>query len=268
MISFPNAKINLGLKILRKREDGYHDIHSLMLPVGWHDALELNKTNRLGLEFRQYGIELGSGKNIVATCYELFQERFGIGGVQVSLVKGVPPGAGLGGGSADAAFMAQALNQLFELGLSDGSLEDIVSEIGSDCPFFIKNSPALVEGRGEVIKPLEIDLSGLYVVVVNPGIHISTPEAYGNCFISGELLNVELLQRSQIQRWQEEISNDFEPYAFEAYPEIANIKAKLQEQGALYAAMSGSGSSVFGIFENQVPHITWPGHFQSWSGRL
>ena len=268
MVFFPNAKINLGLRILRKREDGFHDIHSLMLPIGWHDSLELDKSTEPGLSFTQYGIELGPGKNIVTTCYELFQTRFDIGGVQASLVKGVPPGAGLGGGSADAAFMAIGLNQLFELGLRTNELESIVAEVGSDCPFFINNAPAIVEGRGEIISPFELDLSGLNICVVNPGIHISTPEAYSNCFISGQALDMDLLDRKKIDSWQENITNDFEPYAFEAYPEIQNVRDKLLDAGAVYAAMSGSGSSVFGVFENRIQEMEWPDHYQSWSGAL
>ncbi len=248
MILFPNAKINLGLRILRKREDGFHDIESIMIPVPIYDILELTASDEFS--YHQTGTHIPSNGSLglVENAYRLMKERFGIGALSIHLHKQIPIGAGLGGGSSDAAFTLKGLNDWFDMGLSTETLENLATELGSDCPFFINNQPVLATGRGELLQPVNINLHGLYIAIYNPGIHISTASAYGA--IIPNPLNCIGRQIKPLNEWQAYYINDFELPVTISHPEISLGIQYLLDQGAFYAAMSGSGSSYLGIFEN------------------
>jgi 4-diphosphocytidyl-2-C-methyl-D-erythritol kinase len=253
MILYPNAKINLGLRILRKREDGFHDIESIMIPVPIYDILELSASDEFS--YTQTGIDIPSDGRLglVERAYMLMKNRYGIGPVAIHLRKQIPIGAGLGGGSADAAFTLKGLNEWFDLGLSTETLEHLAAELGSDCPFFIVNQPALATGRGEQLHPMNVNLSGLYIAIYNPGIHVSTASAYGS--IIPKPMNSIGHQIKALHEWQAYYVNDFEKPVTLVHPEISLGIEYLIQEGAIYAAMSGSGSSYLGIFENPPINI-------------
>lgn len=251
MLVFPNAKINLGLHITDKRKDGYHNIESCLLPVPLHDALEiiLAKKNT----FTSSGIVIpGHEKdNLILKAYQLLRKDFNdLPPVAVHLHKAIPIGAGLGGGSADAAFALKLMNKLFDLHLEYWFLEDYAAQLGSDCPFFIDNTPKIVTGRGEVMETIDLQLKGKWLVLVNPNIHIGTKEAYAAVTPRKSKQDLRLILADP-GRWKEELVNDFEDSVFPKHPEINAIKTSFYEQGAFYAAMSGSGSSVFGLFDQE-----------------
>ncbi len=255
MISYPNAKINLGLNIIRKRTDGFHDIESVFYPVPWYDMLEIvpEKSGRGKVNFTSSGIDIPSSGNLnlCEQVYVLMHREFNLPSVRIHLHKIIPIGAGLGGGSADAAFTAVMLNDMFQLDLSTEKLEEIVVNVGSDCPFFISNQAAFVTGRGEVLSSMELDLSGYWMALINPGIHIGTAEAYSGIIPSVPKTGIKELIQLDVADWPNKLSNDFELSVFDAYPQIKELKDKLYSNGALYASMTGSGSTVFGIFENK-----------------
>lgn len=260
MILFPPAKINLGLNILHKREDNFHEIVSIMTPLPLTDIIEITKSE--SFHFSSDGIEIpdSSDDNLCVKAYKLFRKYYEISPVSIHLRKIIPMGAGLGGGSADAAYVLIGLNKLFELNLNDEVLENMASQLGSDCPFFIQNTSQLATGRGEILKPIEFNLKGYYVKLLNIGIHVSTKEAYSNVHFS-EIKDLEKIINQPFTIWKNEMTNDFEKSVFINYPELKTIKEQFYEDGALYAAMSGSGSTMFGIFKekpesslNDYPH--------------
>jgi 4-diphosphocytidyl-2-C-methyl-D-erythritol kinase len=257
MILFPNAKINLGLRILRKREDGFHDIESIMIPVPIHDIIELSVSTEFS--YKQTGIDIPSDGSLglVERAYMLMKNKYGIGPVAIHLRKQIPIGAGLGGGSSDAAFTLKGLNEWFDLGLPTETLEHLAAELGSDCPFFIANQPALATGRGEQLHPMNVNLSGLFIAIYNPGIHVSTASAYGT--IVPNPTNSIAHQIKALHEWQAYYVNDFEKTVTLLHPEISMGIENLIQKGAIYAAMSGSGSSFLGIFENPPKNLTTKG---------
>jgi len=257
MILYPNAKINLGLRILRKREDGFHDIESIMIPVPIYDIIEISES--VDFSYIQTGIDIPSNGSLglVERAYMLMKDRYGIGPVAIHLRKQIPIGAGLGGGSADAAFTIKGLNEWFDLGLPTETLEHLAAELGSDCPFFIANQPALAKGRGEELHPMNVNLSGLYIAIYNPGIHVSTASAYGS-IVPNPMHSIDY-QIKALHEWQAYYVNDFEKPVALAHPEISEGIEYLTEKGAIYAAMSGSGSSYLGIFENLPLNLTTNG---------
>lgn len=283
MILTPNAKINVGLDVVRKRPDAYHDIETLFVPVSeLRDVLEVVKAEEAGMTCYGTPCDVPVEKNLCFKAFRLMQNYFGIGDVHIYLYKNIPMGAGLGGGSSDAAFTLVALNAIFSLGLSHGRLAEIAAELGSDCPFFIYNRTMFASGRGEILEPFEIDLSPFRIEVVTPGIHISTAEAYagvdavkgfvassspgkGNvtggaefqgAISAGPDITTPISDpsglRYQLSRginlWRENVVNDFEACAFAKYPILAEIKNDLYGRGAIYASMTGSGSAIYGIF--------------------
>jgi 4-diphosphocytidyl-2-C-methyl-D-erythritol kinase len=255
MISFPNAKINLGLHITSKRKDGYHDIETCMVPIPLFDALEMildkkSTWNSTGLE-----IPGDSKDNLILKAEKLLRKDFpGLPNLNIHLHKNIPMGAGLGGGSADGAFALKLMNNLFDLHLDDFFLEEYAAQLGSDCPFFIENTPKIARGRGEILEPIGLSLQGTYIVLINPGIHVGTKEAYAGVTPAVPKVNLaEVLQDRN--RWKAELINDFEPSIFKNHPEIEAIKIKMYALGAYYAAMSGSGSSVFGLFDKQPSEL-------------
>ena len=248
MIVYPNAKINLGLNVLHKREDGYHDISSVFFPVKeCVDILEIIKSERF--QFTKSGIEIPDGENICEKAWKLLDTDFGIGNVKIHLHKQIPIGAGLGGGSADASFTLKYLNELFDLNLNSKDLEKYALRLGADCPFFIDNTPKLVEGIGEKMTSIDLDLSNYEIRLVNPDIHISTKEAYNGIVPKTPVLSVEKIIELPIIEWKGKLKNDFEESIFEKHLQLEGVKDELYKQGSIYSSMSGSGSIVFGIFE-------------------
>ena len=248
MIVYPNAKINLGLNVLRKREDGYHDIFSVFYPVKeCLDILEIVKSERF--EFTKSGIEIPDGENLCEKAWKLLDTDFGIGNVKIHLHKQIAIGAGLGGGSADASFTLKSLNELFELKITNIQLEKYALKLGADCPFFIDNTTKLIEGIGEEMTSIDLDLSDYEILLVNPDIHISTKEAFSGVVPEIPEQAVEQIIQLPIKEWKNKLKNDFEKSVFIKYPKLIDLKDKLYKEGSIYASMSGSGSVVFGFFE-------------------
>lgn len=254
MLLFPNCKINLGLDILRRRIDGFHDIETVMYPVyGLYDGLEIIRSANSGAEFSSSGLPMDCPpeKNLVVRAYELMRARYGIGGVKIHLHKAIPSGAGLGGGSADAAFTLAGLNGLFALGCGEAELESLAAELGSDTAFFIRNAPRFCEGRGEVMSPADMDLSGKYLLLIKPSVSVSTAEAYAG--VVPAIPATGLCERIALplEEWRGSVENAFEKSVFARYPVLGELKQALYDAGAAYAAMSGSGSAIFGIFDRR-----------------
>ncbi len=257
MVFFPNAKINFGLNILRKRADGYHELETVFYPIGLKDGLEFieNKVNRINFSGSGIPLDLDLEENIVVKAYRLLAADFHLPGLDIHLHKVIPFGAGLGGGSSDAAFLLKGLNTCFELGLTSDQLKGYAIKLGADCSFFIDNHPVFATGIGEKLQTIDFSLKGYFMVLVKPLFGVGTTEAYGG--IKPSTPRFPLLNAIQLtpEKWQENILNDFEASVFLLFPQIAAIKSALQEKGSIYAAMSGSGSSVFGLF-NAEPKLT------------
>ena len=254
MICYPNAKINLGLNVVSRRSDGYHNIESVFYPVNWVDILEVIEDNNTskGIELFTSGIEIpGNPKdNLLTIAYDIIAKEYNIGAIKAHLHKQIPIGAGLGGGSADCAFFVNALNKLFSLNISIEKRKKIVAQLGADCPFFIDNKPAYVTGIGDEMVNINFSLKGKYIYLVNPGIHVSTKDAYAGLFPEKSNQDLRKLIQTDIYVWNGIIKNDFEKSIFKLYPEIKKLKQEMYDVGAIYASMSGSGSTVFGIFES------------------
>ncbi len=252
MICFPNAKINLGLTITDRRADGYHNLESVLYPIQLHDALEVVESDELSFTSSGLAIPGNADSNLCVKAYHLLAADFSIPPVHIHLYKHVPIGAGLGGGSADAAFFLKLMNDKFKLSLSVEQLEAYASRLGADCPFFIKNKPAFATGIGNQLQGITLDLSSYYLVLVTPDVHISTAEAYRGVNPATPVYSLLESIQKPVSVWKNFIANDFEKHLFEAYPQIRALKSSLYEAGAVYAAMTGSGSSVVGIFEKPV----------------
>lgn len=266
MVLFPNCKINLGLHILGKRSDGFHNLESVFYPLPIHDALEvIENPGASSLTFSASGtpMDVHAEKNIVYKACELLIKEHRIpAGINVHLHKAIPMGAGLGGGSADGAFALMLLNKKFQLGLEQSQLIHYAALLGSDCPFFIINKPCLVTGRGENLVPIDLDLSSYSIVVIHPGLHISTPWAFSQVKPGKKDVEISRIINQDVSTWKNLLHNDFEIPVFAKHPEIRNIKEELYLKGALYAALSGSGSSVFGIFKkNHIPGLKFPSQY-------
>lgn len=302
MISFPNCKINLGLHILNKREDGYHNLETVFYPVKWRDALEVVRWDdgrrttddsktlseredsetlsglpsgaiaKVGVEgsagviersrdndvtFSNTGLPIpgDEANNLCIKAYHLLKKDFpALPPVQMHLHKAIPMGAGLGGGSSDAAFALNLLNDQFQLKLSTQQLIDYALQLGSDCPFFIINKPCYATGRGEILETVELDLSAYHVAIVNPGIHVNTGWAFQQVQLRSDheaWADLRTIIQQPIETWKDQLINEFEEPVSKAHPEIATIKQQLYDAGAVYASMTGSGSTVFGVFEKQ-----------------
>ena len=260
---YPNCKINLGLRVVRKREDGYHDLETIFVPIyGLHDELEVEpnpnpslKGRESNIVFKQEGIAVDckAEDNLIVKCYRRMQAKYPqIGAVEVRFKKNIPFGAGLGGGSSDAAHMAIALNELFELGLSKAQLAEEVKPLGADCPFFVYNTPCYAEGIGNILTPIELDLKGTRIVLIKPDEGVSTKEAYSGIQPKdeGQRTKDKNVSAYLIAQQNRLFVNDFEKTVFPKHPIIGEIKKRLLDAGAFYASMSGSGSTVFGLFKN------------------
>ncbi|WP_107039810.1 4-(cytidine 5'-diphospho)-2-C-methyl-D-erythritol kinase [Brumimicrobium mesophilum] len=250
MISFPICKINLGLHILSKRKDGFHEINSLMYPVPVKDVLEIVPAEKFQFESGGLAIPGDKSKNLVVRAYEILKDEFDIPPVSIYLYKNIPMGGGLGGGSSNGAYALKVLNELFLLGLSTEDLKNRAAKLGSDCPFFIEAIPQIATGKGDKLTPFDLDLKGKTLVLVNVGLHFSTADAYGRINPKTPIYLLEDILNEPIPNWKETLENDFEEPSLMAFPELKSIKAKLYDLGASYAAMTGSGSTMFGIFDS------------------
>ena len=251
-----NCKINIGLDVLRRRADGFHELSTVMAPVReLYDVVTVERSEQM--DFIQQGIvvDCPMEKNLCVKAARLMQQRYGVGNVTITLDKRVPFGAGLGGGSSDATAVIVAMNDIFNLNLSEEELIDAAAALGSDTAFFVRNTPQICTGRGEVMTPISLPLDGLWLVVVKPEEGVSTAEAYGGVKPAVPAISLEESLQLPVEQWQGRVKNDFEPHIFEAHPAIASLKQMLLSAGAVYASMSGSGSALFGLFRKR-PEIT------------
>lgn len=252
MITFPNAKINLGLNIVEKRSDGYHNLETIFYPVSIEDALEITPLHNAEVKYNlhQAGLAIAGDaeSNLVVKAYKMLDADFGLPAVDIQLLKNIPSGAGLGGGSADAAFMLKALNEEFGLQLSYETLEMYAARLGADCAFFVRNQPTYAEGIGNIFSPITLSLKGYQIVLVKPDVFVSTRDAFSQIKPRRPKKSLKDIVAQPIETWKDEMVNDFEESVFPQFPAIEEIKKELYKQGAIYASMSGSGSSVFGIF--------------------
>lgn len=266
MIVFPNAKINIGLFVTEKRKDGFHNLETVFYPIGLSDVLEISDENApKGIcLFQNTGIDIACKpeQNLVIRAYRLLAEIYDLPAIHVHLHKVIPFGAGLGGGSSDAAFMLKALNDFFALHLSEAQLLEYAALLGSDCAFFIRNHPVFATGKGELLEDIELCLKDYQIVLLKPEVGVSTPEAYAGICPEPAKVNLRKLNEWLVSDWKGRVYNDFEKSVFAKYPSIALLKEQLYEAGALYASMTGSGSAVYGLFEksNKV-HLEYPDCF-------
>jgi 4-diphosphocytidyl-2-C-methyl-D-erythritol kinase len=251
MIAFPNAKVNIGLNIISRRNDGYHNLETIFYPVQIKDALEVVEAS--DMRFESSGIEIPgyANENLCLKAYDLLRKDFDLPNISIHLHKQIPIGAGLGGGSADAAFFLKLINEKFGLGLSLEQLQGYCRKLGADCAFFIENKPLFAHGKGDYFEPVALDLSAYYMVLVMPPVHVSTGEAYRGAKPQVPAISLKDLVQLPIEAWQGKVKNDFERHILQAHPAIRGVKAALLEAGALFALMSGSGASVYGIFKSE-----------------
>lgn len=260
MIVFPNAKINIGLNVVSKREDGYHNLETIFFPVRLADALEFAEAEKTMLSTSGITINGDPGQNLVLKAYHLLQADFNLPPLHFHLHKVIPFGAGLGGGSSDAAFTLKMLNEYFTLGLTQQKLELYAAQIGADCPFFVLNKPTFATGIGNKFQNIELNLADYEIIILKPDINVSTPEAYKNVIPRNPKYRLTEIIKTPVSDWKNLVVNDFEKSIFPKYPQIAELKQLLYDMGAAFASMSGSGSAVFGIFrhspiniENKIP---------------
>lgn len=252
MIVFPNCKINLGLQIIRKRDDGYHDIDSVLYPINWCDILEAVPDHDFTISYSGMKIPVEGG-NIIEKAVRILQKDHPLVKPKMHLHKIIPMGAGLGGGSSDGAFTLKLLNDLYELKLTNHQLEKYAAQLGADCAFFIRNQPAYLLGRGEELSIFNPDMSSYKILLIHPGIHISTSKAFASVTPhAGRKTTRTIITEYSIEEWKNHLENDFENYAISAYPELLQLKEKIYASGAIYASMSGSGSCFYGIFDKHA----------------
>jgi 4-diphosphocytidyl-2-C-methyl-D-erythritol kinase len=265
MVLFPPCKINLGLHIVNKRPDGYHDLETCFYPVPWTDVLEIIPSAETTFTSSGDPIPGNQEENLCLKAYRLLAADFNLGPVKIHLHKIIPTGAGLGGGSSDAAYTLRALNAIFALGLSQEQLMRYAAQLGSDCSFFIQDRPMIGTGRGEILRETSLSLAGKFLTLVNPDVHVSTAEAYSGVRPSPPEVELKtVLEKTPVAEWKDLLKNDFEESVFKKHPVIREIKEELYGLGAMYACMSGSGSTVFAIFEREVSidtpyRNTWKG---------
>lgn len=267
MLLFPNSKINLGLNIVKKRVDGFHDLETVFYPINWCDALEVLESKGakpFELFFSGIQVQGNFNDNILYKTWKLIQEYTSIPNIKVHLHKNIPMGAGLGGGSSNASFFIDLLDKQFNLNITAFQKHGMASKLGSDCPFFLKNQPVLAEGKGDEFSPVSVNLSSYYLLVVYPGLHSNTREAFAGLKPEPSKHNLKkTIETIPLTDWKNVLFNDFEKTIFTKYPEIKLLKEQLYFEGALYASLSGSGSSVYAIFDKK-PEIKFPAVYQSY----
>ena len=265
MITFPCCKINLGLNVVSKREDGFHNIETVFYPIPLHDALEIKKMNdrfpsdtNCDLKVTGNAVDCDERQNLVIKAYELLAKDYQMPRIHIHLYKHIPSQAGLGGGSSDAAYMIRLLDERFRLNMGYAEMERYAAMLGADCAFFITSATAFATGKGEILEPADNEtgnLNGYYITIVKPDIAVSTAEAYAGITPKSPKKCCRNIVRQPIETWKDELTNDFEPVVFAKYPELASIKQKLYDNGALYAQMTGSGSAIYGIFQDNPQGI-------------
>lgn len=272
MILFPKAKINLGLNVTAKRSDGYHNIETVFYAIPWTDIMEIipGEVHTSGIEVHLTGLPVAGkhGDNLCVKAYHLLKKKFSVPAIKLYLHKQIPMGAGLGGGSSDAASFVVGMNKLCSLGMSSQEMEMLVKELGADCAFFIGGKPVLAVGKGDEFTPINVSLNGYYLLVVHPRIHVSTADAYSNILPAKTAVHIANVIAQDINVWKDNLVNDFEKSVFQAHDEIATIKMKMYHQGAVYAAMSGSGSAVYGIFKEDPSGFDGYEEMIKWSSKL
>ena len=260
MITFPNAKINLGLNIIEKRPDGYHNLETIFYPINLQDALEVTRRENNDKEYTLHisgaPLEGEPEDNLVVKAYKLLKKDYpGLLPVDIHMYKHIPAGAGLGGGSSDAACMIKLLNDKFSLGLSTERMEEYAVKLGADCAFFIRNKPVFATGIGNLFEPVELSLKGYHIILIKPDIFVSTRDAFAEIKPVRPAVSLDDICKQPMETWKNSMKNDFEDSVFKKFPEIAAIKDELYDLGAVYAAMSGSGSSVYGIFKAPIENV-------------
>jgi 4-diphosphocytidyl-2-C-methyl-D-erythritol kinase len=273
MLFFPNAKINLGLNIVGKRSDGFHNIETVFIPVGITDILEFVEVpdmppGHCSLAITGALIEGNMNDNLIVRAYRLMHQRFHLPAVQIHLHKIIPMGAGLGGGSSDASFMIKHLNIRFNLKLTDPELCDYASQLGSDCPFFISNKPVFAWERGNIFKEIDFIIPHLQILVVHPGIHVSTAAAYAGVKPQAPAHPIQEWITRPVAEWKGKIVNDFETTVFQQHPLLGILKNEMYNLGSVYASMSGSGSAIYGLFNGPVPETRIFEKYYTWQGTL
>ncbi|MFZ1807559.1 MAG: 4-(cytidine 5'-diphospho)-2-C-methyl-D-erythritol kinase [Cyclobacteriaceae bacterium] len=252
MVSFPFCKINLGLQVVSRRSDGFHDIETCFYPIPWHDVLEIIPSESFSFTHSGIPIPADTMGNLCVCAYNKLCDAYDLPPVRMHLHKIIPMGAGLGGGSSDAAFTLKSLNTLFSLQLSMDKLSEFAAQLGSDCSFFLHDNAMMGSGRGEVLNPIDVSLNGKFIVIVKPDIHVSTADAYRLVTPDQSRISISKTLRDDQKTWKDMLHNDFEASVFSEHPTIEKLKKDLYNAGALYASMSGSGSSVYGLFDNPV----------------
>ena len=260
MITFPNAKINLGLNIVEKRPDGYHNLETIFYPINLQDALEVTRRENNDKEYTLHisgsPLEGEPEDNLVVKAYKLLKKDYpGLLPVDIHMYKHIPAGAGLGGGSSDAACMIKLLNDKFSLGLSTERMEEYAVKLGADCAFFIRNKPVFATGIGNLFEPVELSLKGYHIILIKPDILVSTRDAFAEIKPVRPAVSLKEIVKQPMETWKNSMKNDFEDSVFKKFPEITAIKDELYDLGAVYAAMSGSGSSVYGIFKAPIENV-------------
>lgn len=270
MITYPIAKINIGLQVTEKRPDGFHNLETIFYPVQMQDALEVVEAGDFSFNTTGLALDGDPMQNLVVKAYELVKADYNLPPVKIHLHKQIPAGAGLGGGSSDAASMLMLLNDLFKLKMKKEKLSEYALMLGSDCPFFLDAKPVFATGRGERMEAVNVDLEEFYLILVKPPIHVSTAEAYQNIVPRKTRLSLKGMIGFPVQKWKGNIRNYFEPYVFQTYPEVGDIKQKLYDSGATFASMSGSGSAVYGLFRSEKRSLDrlFPEDYQIFRQRL
>lgn len=274
MLLFPHAKINLGLNVVRKRADGYHDIETVMVPIPLTDALEVVVDPQVAagqVFYTRSGLEIPgtSQDDLCMKAHRKLSERTRLPGLRMHLHKRIPAGAGLGGGSSDATHVLMAIDRLLQLQTAVSELQAIASQLGSDCPFFLNGNVQLATGRGEILRAVDLDLDGLWLLLVNPAIHVPTSEAYANVTPTGRSFDLDRTMTSEpLGRWREVAPNVMEQAVVKNYPAVGEALERLKALGPSHYAMSGSGATIFGIFREHPPATDWPKDFTAWTFRL
>ncbi len=269
MVSFPHCKINLGLNVIARRQDGFHDIETCFFPIPWTDILEIIPAQELKVDVTGLTIPGQIEENLCVKAYTLLKKDFDLSPVHIHLHKLLPTGAGLGGGSSNAAFALRMINEIFQLNLSAGKLAGYASVLGSDCTFFTQENAMMGTGRGEILNPVNVSLKGKFLILVKPDIHVATAVAYAGVTPRSSSQSLrEVIEKMPFENWKEFLFNDFESNVFKKFPQISELKNRLYEAGAVYASMSGSGSSVFGIFNQAVDLKAQFVGMTTWSGEL
>lgn len=256
MLLKTGCKINLGLSILGKRADGYHNIETVLYPIPYFDIVEVVKSSHFGFSVSGNQIGGSTEDNLCVKAYRLLEDRYSLPPVKIHLHKSIPFGAGLGGGSSDAVAVFKLVNALFKLNINENELVSIAEKLGSDCPFFVKNQPVLATGTGIELRAIDLSLNGFFLVLLKPDINISTSEAYGSIQNYGQEGDVLGAIKQPIIKWKDQLINDFEYSVFKHHPQLIELKSNLYKEGAIYAAMTGSGSALYGIFKTK-PNLDW-----------